>query len=136
MQIIQFEILSHYIRLMQTLSSKFELCTFTHMYLIQQVEMRIVLKFQQYIRKIFYVTFIAICYIVILPILLIKKVSSYESSTSLFQISGFVLDEKFQPNASRFTIFYIYENPKLLFPFLILCYFIFSTLIRGKYKVA
>ena len=31
--------------------------------------------------------------------------------------SGFVLDEKFQRNASKFAIFYIYENSKLLFPF-------------------
>ena len=35
-----------------------------------------------------------------------------------------MLDEKFQQNASKFAIFYIYENPKLLFPFFILCYFI------------
>ena len=53
--------------------------------------------------------------------------------------------------AKRFTIchilyMYLYENPKLLFPFFILCYFIFPPLnalvyvdidfIRGKYKVA
>ena len=36
-----------------------------------------------------------------------------------------MLDEKFQRNASKFAIFYIYENPKLLFPFIISCYFIF-----------
>ena len=42
---------------------------------------------------------------------------------SLFQILGFVLDEKFQQNASKFSILYIYENPKLLFPLFISCYF-------------
>ena len=31
----------------------------------------------------------------------------------------------FQRNASKFAIFCIYENPKLLFPFFISCYFIF-----------
>ena len=44
---------------------------------------------------------------------------------SLLPTSGFVLNEKFQRNASKFAIFYIYENPKLLFPFFISCYFIF-----------
>ena len=54
-------------------------------------------------------------------------------------------------NASKIAIFLWKENPKLLFPFLILCYFIFSpnecpglcrhrpgsrTFIREKYKVA
>ena len=47
------------------------------------------------------------------------------SKGALLPISGFVLDEKFQRNASKFAIFYIYENPKLLFPFFISCYFIF-----------
>ena len=42
------------------------------------------------------------------------------SWTGTFPISGFVLDEKFQRNASKFAIFYVYENPKLLFPFFIL----------------
>ena len=45
--------------------------------------------------------------------------------STLLPISEFVLDEKFQRNASKFAIFYIYENPKLLFPFFISCYFIF-----------
>ena len=45
--------------------------------------------------------------------------------TTLLPILRFVLDEKFQQNASKFAIFYIYENPKLLFPFFISCYFIF-----------
>ena len=43
----------------------------------------------------------------------------------LNSILKFVLDEKFQQNASKVAIFYIYENPKMLFPFFILCYFIF-----------
>ena len=47
---------------------------------------------------------------------------------SHLQFSGFVLNEKFQRNASKFAIFYIYENPKLLFPFFISCYFIFSLM--------
>ena len=45
---------------------------------------------------------------------------------ALFRKKKFMLDEMFQQNASKFGIFYIYENPKLLFPFFILCYFIFS----------
>ena len=44
---------------------------------------------------------------------------------SLLPISVFVLDEKFHRNASKFAIFHIYENPKMLFPFFISCYFIF-----------
>ena len=44
---------------------------------------------------------------------------------TLLPILRFVLDEKFQQNASKFAILYIYENPKLLFPFFISCYFIF-----------
>ena len=42
---------------------------------------------------------------------------------SLFRKKRLMLDEKFQQNASKFTIFYIYENPKLLLPFFISCYF-------------
>ena len=42
-----------------------------------------------------------------------------KNNISLLPISGFVLEEKFQRNASKFGIFYIYENPKLLFPFFI-----------------
>ena len=42
---------------------------------------------------------------------------------SLFRKKRFMLDEKFQRNASKFDIFYIYENPKLFFPFFISCYF-------------
>ena len=47
--------------------------------------------------------------------------------TALFPISEFVLDEKFHRNASKFAIFYINENPNLLFPFFLFCarYFIF-----------
>ena len=39
-----------------------------------------------------------------------------------------MLDEMFQWNASKVGIFYIYENLKLLFPFIILCYFIFPLM--------
>ena len=47
--------------------------------------------------------------------------------STLLPISEFVLDENSQQNASKFARFYIYENPKLLFPFFISCYyFIFS----------
>ena len=42
---------------------------------------------------------------------------------ALFRKKRFMLDEKFQQIASTFAIYYIYENPKLLFPFFILCYF-------------
>ena len=47
------------------------------------------------------------------------------TSNSLLLISGIVLDEKFQRNASKFAIFhiYIYENLKFHFPFFISCYF-------------
>ena len=38
-----------------------------------------------------------------------------------------LLDKKFQRNTSKFAIFYINENSKLLFPFFISCYFIFFT---------
>ena len=47
-------------------------------------------------------------------------------TASLLPISGFVLDKKFQRNASKFAIFYlVYQNPKLLFPFFIWCNFMF-----------
>ena len=45
----------------------------------------------------------------------------YQSLWSLLQISEFYLYEKYQRNASKFAIFYVY----LLFPFFISCYFIF-----------
>ena len=41
---------------------------------------------------------------------------------SLLPILRFVLDEKFQQNASKFAII---NNPEFLFPFLISCYFVF-----------
>ena len=44
---------------------------------------------------------------------------------SLFRNKIFMLDEMIRWNASKFAIFYIYENPKLLFPFFISYYFIF-----------
>ena len=47
--------------------------------------------------------------------------------TTLLPISEFVLNEKFQRNASKFAIYYIYENPKFHFPFYILCNFKFFT---------
>ena len=39
-----------------------------------------------------------------------------------------MLDEMPQGNASKFVIFYTYENPKLLFPFFISCIFISSLM--------
>ena len=44
---------------------------------------------------------------------------------SLLPISEFMLDKKFQRNASKFAICYKYKNPKLLFPFFIWCNFMF-----------
>ena len=44
----------------------------------------------------------------------------------LFRNERFMLDEMTWQNTSKFVIFYIYENPKLLFPFFISLYFIFS----------
>ena len=38
------------------------------------------------------------------------------AASTLLPISEFMLNEKFQPNTSKFVIFYIYENPKLLIP--------------------
>ena len=43
-------------------------------------------------------------------------------------MSGFVLDEKFQRNASKFAIFYIYVNPKLLFCLLFHATLLFSLM--------
>ena len=54
---------------------------------------------------------------------LIRKSTLY---TSLFRNKRFMLDEMTWLKASKFAIFYIYENTKLLFPFFTLCYFIFS----------
>ena len=48
----------------------------------------------------------------------------------LFRQKRFMLDEKFQRNASKFAIIYMYKNPKLLFPFFISCYFIFFPLMN------
>ena len=45
---------------------------------------------------------------------------------SLLRNKKFMLDEMTRRNASKFAIFYIYENPKLLLPFFISCYFTFS----------
>ena len=51
-----------------------------------------------------------------------------------------MLDEKFQLNASKFATLYIYENPKLLFPFCATLVFslmnalvyVTRAMIRGK----
>ena len=40
---------------------------------------------------------------------------------ALFRNKKFILDEMTRRNASKFAIFYIYENPKFLFPFFISC---------------
>ena len=54
---------------------------------------------------------------------------------TLLPILRFVLDEKFQRNASKFAIFDLYENPKLLFPFFISCYVLYIFTSRnGKRK--
>ena len=58
--------------------------------------------------------------------LTLKKTTKFPYS--LFRKNRFRLDEKFQQNASKFAVFYIYENPKLLFLFFISCYFTFSLL--------
>ena len=39
-----------------------------------------------------------------------------------------MLDEMTQQNTSKFATFYIYENPKLIFPVFISCYFIFPLI--------
>ena len=52
-----------------------------------------------------------------------KKIHDIWHLITLLPISEFVLDDMFQWNASKFAIFYIYKNTKLLFPYLILCYF-------------
>ena len=69
--------------------------------------------------------------------------SFYVTHVPLLPISGFVLDKKFQRNASKFVISYTYENTKLIFPFFISCYFIIPLMnalvyvnIRGKNKLA
>ena len=46
--------------------------------------------------------------------------------TTLFPISEFVLDEKFQGKTSKFSTFYgSFKNPKLSFPFFRLCAILF-----------
>ena len=47
---------------------------------------------------------------------------------SLFRKKRFMLDENFQQNASEFVIFYIHENPKLLFLFLFHATLFFSLM--------
>ena len=41
---------------------------------------------------------------------------------TLLRNKRFMLDEMTQRSASKFAIFYIYENPKLLFDFSFSCY--------------
>ena len=55
------------------------------------------------------------------------------SRYSLLPILENVFDEKFQRKASKFAIFYTYENPTLLFPFFISYYFIFSLINKLVY---
>ena len=45
---------------------------------------------------------------------------------SLFRNKRFMLDEMTWQNASKFAIFYIYENPKLIFPFFVTLFLPFS----------
>ena len=45
------------------------------------------------------------------------KLDSLEVVAPLFRKKRFMLDEKFQWNASKFVIFYMYRNPELLFLF-------------------
>ena len=58
---------------------------------------------------------------------------------TLFRNKRFMLDEMTQRNASKFVIFYIYQNPMLLFQFFISCNFVFPPMnarafIREKIK--
>ena len=53
--------------------------------------------------------------------------------TTLLRNKKFMLDEMTRQNASKFAIFYIYENPNLLFPFFISCYFSFSLMNAQVY---
>ena len=41
----------------------------------------------------------------------------YNKTNTLFRNKRFMLDEMTWQNASKFAIFYVYENPKMLFPF-------------------
>ena len=58
-----------------------------------------------------------------------QKNTTYQGITTphpLLRNKKLMLDEMTQRNASKFAIFYTNENPKLVFPFFISCYFIFS----------
>ena len=64
--------------------------------------MKVELYHKHYIRNTYYVVCNAVAY------------DTTSQGLSLLLILRFVLDEKFQWNASKFAIFYIvYENPKL-----------------------
>ena len=53
------------------------------------------------------------------------KLSWIQLILDSFRNKRFMLDEMIWRNASKFAIFYIYKNPKLLFPFFISCSFTF-----------
>ena len=55
----------------------------------------------------------------------IQFVQTYHSSQFQSLCSTKCSTEMFQWNASKFAIFYIYENPKLFFTFFISCNFMF-----------
>ena len=57
-----------------------------------------------------------------------KPKSDKNGTRALFRNKMFMLDEMTQLNASKFGIFYIYKDPKLIIPFFILCNFIFSLM--------
>ena len=50
----------------------------------------------------------------------------------LFRKSGCEIKLIVQRNASKFAVFYIYENSKLIFPFFISCYFTFFPNEKNK----
>ena len=50
-------------------------------------------------------------------ICMIVKGTMAQATDALFRNKWFMLDEMTRRNASKFAIFYIHKNPKLLFPF-------------------
>ena len=60
------------------------------------------------------------------PLILLYEDRLQTQTQSFFRNKRFILDEMTWQNASKLSIFYIYENPNLLFPFFISFYFIFS----------
>ena len=60
------------------------------------------------------------------------------SNITLLPILRFLLDEKFQRNASKFAIFYIYENPSSFFRFSFratLYIYLMNALVYVKHKL-